>query len=153
MSKLIGFACTSLLLLLAAKPQENQFSKYKAIETYEVRPGFLIMPSYTADGQVCEIGLQRQNYATDIIHLDSHLDQEDIDQIFDQLVPVSERGSNVTGVIETVYSVEGNGWVGFAEYENVSIQIYGKVLSSSKKHGYVVNNVAASIKWKNRKCK
>jgi len=150
MSKLIGLTCTSLLLLLAAKPQENQFAKYKAIETYEIRPGFLIMPSYTADGRVCEIGLQKQNYATDIIHLDSNLDRKDIDQIFDELVPASERGPRINVLPPDSYSISGISGNATDEYENVLIDISARVGSKGSPY---FSNVAASIKWKNRKCK
>src|SRR5208282_383403 len=92
MSKLIGLACVFMLLFPTMKPQSKKFSKYKAIETYEVRPGFLIMPRYSDDGLVCEIGLEKLHYSPEMIRLDSSLSREEIDQIFDELVPADERG-------------------------------------------------------------
>jgi hypothetical protein len=29
-------------------------AKYKAVEAYEVRPGILVFPTYSEDGEVCE---------------------------------------------------------------------------------------------------
>lgn len=38
MSKMVVLSCTSLLLLLAAGPHD-EFTKRKAVEAYEIRPG------------------------------------------------------------------------------------------------------------------
>ena len=55
MTKLIGLACAIAFLFFLVKPQNDKFLKYKAIETYEIRPGILMMPRYSAGGHLCEI--------------------------------------------------------------------------------------------------
>lgn len=153
MSKLVGLACSAMLLLLAARPQSDRFSKYKAVEAYEIRPGILMMPRYSADGQVCEIGLERRHYSPEEIHLDSTLSRNLIDQIADELAPASERGKRITEIGMGGLIVQaGNGITTNTEYENVSIQIYSNVLPPSRKREIVVDDVAATIHWKNRKC-
>jgi hypothetical protein len=136
---LIVLAGSSVLLFLAAKPQSNKFSKYKSIEAYEVRPGILMMPRYTEDGQVCEIGLEKRHYMPERINLDSLLLLKDVYEIADELVPSNERGPrklNTQGPYYTENSIYHDEI--YMDYENVSIER--------------VETVAAVIKWKNRKC-
>ena len=148
MSKLAGLACTTMLLLLAATSQSDKYSKYKAVEAYEVRPGILMMPRYSSDGQVCEIGLERRHYSPEKVALDSGLSRKEIDQIADEIVPADERGPKTTALGGRDQIVEaGHTLVTYIEYENVLIQIYG---GDSPKCNE--GNVAATIRWTNRKC-
>src|ERR1700727_2965781 len=104
MSQLIGLACTLMLLFSAQNAHGDRFLKFKAVEAYEIRPGILMMPRYTEDGQVCEIGLAKQHYLSGELYLDSSLSRKDIDEIANDLVPGSERGQkmmdrdSITGV-------------------------------------------------------
>jgi hypothetical protein len=59
MSKLFGLVVVAMFLLPTVNPAHEKFAKYKAVEAYEIRPGILMMPRYSADGQVCEIGLEK----------------------------------------------------------------------------------------------
>jgi hypothetical protein len=155
MSRLAGLVCTAMLLLLVAKPQDdkhNPFSKYKAVEAYEVRPGILMMPSYAEDGQVCEIGLEKRHYSPEVIRLDPDFSHEQIDQIADELVPASERGPKSKDFANDLIVVDGRGMTTISTYENVSIQIHSAVSPKSKKQEIVATDVAATIQWKNRKC-
>ena len=153
MPKMISLAWMIMFLLFFGSPQSSRFSGYKVVEAYEIRPGILMMPRYTHDGQVCEIGLERRHYSPEQIRLDSSLSRKEIDQIFDELVPVNERGpkKKAPGGRDQI-SEAGNGLVASSEYENISIQIYSAV-SSSKKHEIVVDDIAATLRWNNRKCR
>jgi len=84
MSKLIASVVVAMLLLITSNPGRERFAKYKAVEAYEIRPGILMMPKYSTDGQICEIGLEKLHYSPDMIRLDSSLSRKDIDQIFDE---------------------------------------------------------------------
>jgi hypothetical protein len=151
MSKLIGSVAV-VLLLAVVNPAREKYAKYKSIEAYEIRPGILMMPRYSADGQVCEIGLEKLHYSTEKIMLDSSLSRQAINQIFDELVPSDERGPRPQNPIARGMDyLSGNSWVSDEEYENVSIQIYGGA-SSASKTGTTADGVAATLKWKNRKC-
>ncbi|MBZ5531769.1 MAG: hypothetical protein LAO20_10085 [Acidobacteriia bacterium] len=151
MSKLIGLAFAAMFLLPSANPG---FAKYKAIEAYEIRPGILMMPRYSSDGQVCEIGLAKLHYSPEMIRLDSSLSRKEIDQMFKELVPANERGPKPTDIGGSdQISESGRSLVTSSEYENISIQIYSAVLPSSTKHEIVADNVAATIRWKNRRCR
>jgi hypothetical protein len=151
MSKLIG-SVAAVLLLVAASPVRERFAKYKTVEAYEIRPGILMMPRYAADGQVCEIGLQKLHYSPEKIRLDSSLSRKEIDAVFDELVPSSERGPKPTGLLEQGMTTQsGASMVSDEEYQNVSIQIYSAVVSEQK-DAVTADDVTATLKWKNRKC-
>ena len=151
MSKLIG-SVAAVLLLAAANPAREKFAKYKAVEAYEIRPGILMMPRYAADGQVCEIGLEKLHYSPEKIRLDSSLSRKEIDEIFDELVPSAERGPKPTGLLEQgTTNLSGASMVSDEEYQNVSIQIYSAVVSE-KKDAVTADQVTATLQWKNRKC-
>ena len=152
MSKVIGLACMSMLLFHFASPQSSRFSGYKAVEAYEIRPGILMMPRYSNDGQVCEIGLEGRHYSPEKIRLGSNLSRKEIDQILEELVPVNERGNKTTAPGGGQISEAGHSLVASLEYENISVQIYSAV-SSSKKHEIVADDIAATIQWNNRKCR
>ncbi len=146
MSKLVGLACTAMILLSAGRPQGNKFSKYQTIEAYEIRPEILMMPRYSDDGQVCEIGLERRHYFPEKVNLDSDLSRDEIDQIADELAPANERGARTMGKRDLTLVV-GHAVTTISGYENISIQIY---YSDSKQFNR--SDFVAIIKWKNRKC-
>jgi hypothetical protein len=152
MSKLVCLIFAAAFLLPLAKRQDDQFLKYKAVEAYEVRPGILLMPRYSENGEICEIGLERRHYSPEKIYLDSTLSREEIGQIADELAPANERGPKASGIEGAYTSIAGHGLTSVTEYENISIQIYGDVLPHSRKNEIVANDIAATIKWKNRKC-
>jgi len=153
MSKLFGLGLAAVALLFFANPAQNRFAKYKAIEAYEIRPGILIMPKYSAEGQVCEIGLEKLHYSGEKIRLDSGLQRNEIDEIFDELAPADERGPRAKDFESDLITQDGPSLVTIMIFEKVSIQIYGNASPAAGKGPITVNEVAATLKWKNRKCR
>jgi len=152
MSRLIGLVCTAILMLLVATPQGVKFSKYRTVEAYEIRPGVLMMPRYSEDGHVCEIGLEKRHYSPQEINLNSILSRKEIDQIFDELVPPDERGPKSSDFGADL-TVQGGGSITTnIGYENVSLRIFSEQLPSSSRREIVINDIVATIHWKNRKC-
>ena len=148
-SGIIALVFSSMLLFLAAKPQNDKFSKYKSVEAYEIRPGILMMPRYAEDGQACEIGLERRHYTPEVIHLESSIWREDVDELVDEFAPVNERGAKSKS--ETTIE-DGGCRTTFVDYENVSVRIYSSAKYRGKRAAFVDEGVAVTIKWKNRKC-
>jgi len=151
---LIGVA---MVLFVAAKPQNERFSKFKAIEAYEVRPGVLAMPKYSENGSLCEIDLERLKFSSGKIALDSSkLSRDEIKESVDDLVPVSERGRSLPDLSGT--SLEGQSAVTFEEFENISIKIYSALSIKPEdfppKPGMNIDATdrVATIQWKQRKC-
>jgi hypothetical protein len=133
------------MLFVLGTPQSGRFAKYRAVEAYEIRPGILMMPRFSADGQVCEIALQRDHYANGAFDLDSTLPREVVTQIFDELVPADQRGP-----LMTPKSFAGLSWYNGPTvttgtyYKNVSIQIFGPTSPR--------NDIVALITWEGRTC-
>ncbi|MFZ3200204.1 MAG: hypothetical protein WA175_03530 [Candidatus Acidiferrales bacterium] len=153
MSKLIGLVFVAMLLFPSANPVHEKFAKYKAVEAYEIRPGVLMMPSYSSDGQVCEIGLEKLHYSPETIRLGSSLPRKEIDQIFDELVPPHERGPQSKDSMGTLLTQPGDILATYIDFQNVSIQIYGDVSPAAGKGATNVDEVvAATLIWKGRKC-
>lgn len=153
MSKLLfSTLCAALLVLPATDTVRARFSKYKKVEAYEIRPGILMIPRYSPNGQVCEIGLEKLHFTPEKIRLDSSLSRKEIDQIFDELVPKDERGPRPTEPLNRgMTTFEGQGMVSDDEYRNVSVQIYGNT-SPAGRNGMMVDELVATLKWKNRRC-
>jgi hypothetical protein len=160
--KLIGFFCAALLAASmfgqrnepeVSPHPNNQFKQYKAIEAYEIRPGILMMPRYSPDGQVCEIGLEKNHYSPTKISLDSELTRKEIDEIADEFAPPDQRGpkSNILAGSNELISMSGQGMVTTSDYQNVSIEIYASILKASGKQ-MTVEELVAVIRWKHRKC-
>ena len=152
MPKFVGVGLTILIMLTALPTTEQRFLKYRKIEAYEVRPGILMMPRYTADDKVCEIGLERLHYSPDLVRLGSDISSKDIDEILDELVPADERGKPGKELDNLITQV-GQGFTQNIEFENVTLQIYGAASPSDRKGETTVNQVAATIKWKQRMCR
>jgi hypothetical protein len=153
MSRLLGLTCVMMFAFCVAKAQSPKFLSYKKVEAYQIRPGILAMPRYSVNGEVCEIGLERRHYSPEKIYLEPALSREEIDQIADEVAPINERGSRTKLMLGRDLIVEaGNSLTTISDYENISIETYSSVEPSSKKRETVATDVAAVIKWKNRKC-
>jgi hypothetical protein len=154
MSKLICVAFAAAFLLPCANPVHDQFAKYKQIEAYEIRPGILMMPRYSADGQVCEIALEKRHYSPEMIRLDSGLSRDEIDQIFDELIPADERGPRSKDFAGRDMIIQtGPSLTTIIGFENVSIQISSYSRPAPGKSKTTVDDVVATVNWKSRKCR
>jgi hypothetical protein len=149
--KVLSLICGGGILVSFLSPNGQRFSGLRTVEAYEARPGILVMPRYSADGQVCEVGLQKRLYFPEKVSVDSDLSREEIEQAFEELVPVSERGPKLPGFQAHPMSEVGNTITTTTEYQDVSLEIVGKVLPS-KRHEVIEETVVGVIHWKNRKC-
>jgi hypothetical protein len=148
MPKLTRLAGTAMLLLLSANPGRERFANYKAVETYEIRPGILMMPKYSADGLVCEVEIQRRHYSDGVVHLGSTIPHETVLKIIDEIAPASERGASIETLGSEYLSMySGQGATSVAEYLNVSIEIDGQTAPVG-----FAGDVVVFIRWKNRPC-
>jgi hypothetical protein len=81
------------------------------------------MPRYTADGQVCEIGVERRNYSPEMIRIDEPFSRKEVDQLVDEFAPPDQRGREYKGMDSTI--MQGNSYKRGAVYENVTVLAYG----------------------------
>ncbi len=137
-------------LLIIPTLHEGKFNRLPAVETYEIRPGILMMPSYSDAGEVCRIVLERRHVSWKKIDLNAEMSKEEIYRIFDELVPKAERGrpKPKLGGEGSFSMIDGHTLTTFAIYENVSIRMYGTSKDNEPKR-----YVAATIDWEKRNCK
>jgi hypothetical protein len=89
MMKLIASIC---LLALVPGSSSDRIQKYHAIEAYEIRPGIIITPVYTASHDLCEISIEKRHYSNNSVDMDATMSKEQILSLFDELVSKEERG-------------------------------------------------------------
>ena len=146
MTKLVGSALVAILISLLFKSPNDKFSKYKSIEAYEVRPGILVLATRSADGQPCQVVIEKEHYSNGEANLDSTMPHELVMQIVDELVPDSEKGPLMMDKELARLWVYGGGsasWLG-GNYKNVSIDI-ARLQSEA-------GDIVSVVKWKNRTC-
>jgi hypothetical protein len=145
MTRIAGLACAIAFLLLPVNSQNERFSKYQRVEAYEVRPGILMTPRYAADGQVCEVAIQKDHYFNGTIQYDSELPREVVIQIFDELAPPAERGpQTINDELARLSLYAGASVTSFLDYKNVALDVSRPASSPG--------DIVAVIQWKGRSC-
>jgi hypothetical protein len=147
MMKLITTICICGSLAFVLRPWSDGFNHYHPVESYEIRPGVLITPHYSANHEICEISIEKRHYSNDAIDVDGTMSSEQIRQLFDELAPKEERGQPGWKLPESaeVTDVDGGIRRTHVMYENVSLTMYGK--AENQKY------VAAVIAWNAEHCK
>jgi len=123
-------------------------AKYPTVAAFEVRPGILMTAKYAADGQVCEMTLEKQHRkAAEEIDLSSTIPSKLIDELTDELVPEAERGPATSRWLDMDSSVAGGVSDTKRSFENVSIETVGSTSQSCNGGDEVV-----IVRWKQRTC-
>jgi hypothetical protein len=76
-------------------------AKYRRVTSYEVRPGVVMTPKYAPDGQVCEMVLEKRQKTETGIVFGFSFSEKEVKELVDALVPDSERGKNLTELLNT----------------------------------------------------
>ncbi len=145
--KLITIVYTCYFLSFMLYPLSDELKKYRVVESYEIQPGVLITPFYTATHEICEVSIEKKHYSNEgVVDLDATISSEQIRQLFDELAPKGERGQPGERLPEgaEISNVDGGVRKTHITYENVTLAMYGKV--ESQKY------VAALISWNKRPC-
>ena len=149
MTRGVGLFCAIVALVVGSNECDQRFAKYKAIDAYETGAGILILPRYSSDGQLCEVELEKQHYSGDTVDLGSALSHEKIIEVVNLIAPASERGkSTMPFGTEYLSKYDGNSFTTFADYEAVSVQIYGR-----SSPAFDAGDIAARIRWNKRVCR
>ena len=142
----------SLIILTFGVPGFTQTTaefekKYGSpVKEYEVRPGILMTATYSGDGQVCEMYVERRHFSETSFDQRLYLPPEMIIKLIDELVPTELRGSKTKG--DGFSRITGQLSDQISDYENVSITVLASASSGDCNGG-----TALIIKWKNRACK
>lgn len=148
MVKLVIICVTSLLIFATDLPK-SKLSKHHSVETYEIQSGILAMPTYSDEGELCSVVLEKRHVSPEAVDLDAEMSPEELYRIFDELVPRSERTKSKSNPEDngenTIF--DGGTLTTTADYGNVSLKMYGKYKKVGTR-GYV----AAMIQWNDRNC-
>jgi len=131
-------------LLSRAQTSDDLTAKYKRIAAYEVRPGILMTANFGANGQICELALQKNRYPSEN-RVDLITPLPKYDELIDELVPPVERGAMVKDGVSGF--VSGNVVQTKFNYENVSVEKVGGFSNACNPGTAVI-----IIRWKNRGC-
>jgi hypothetical protein len=149
MTRGVGLFCAIVALAVASTEHDQRFSNYKAIKAYETGSGILVLPRYSSDGQLCEVTLEKQHYSDNSVDLGSALSHDKIMEVVNLIAPASERGkSTMPFGTEYLSKHDGNSITTFADYEAVSVQIYGRSSPT-----FDAGDIAARIRWNKPVCK
>jgi len=148
MMRVATLFCAIICLAIPRSGRDQRFAKYKALSVYAAGSGILVLPRYSSDGQLCEVTLEKQHYSGDAVDLSSSLPHDRVMEVVNAVAPASERGKITTPFgAEYMSKYDGVGVTTFAEYEAVSIQIYGRTAPASE-----AGDIAVRIQWKKRAC-
>jgi hypothetical protein len=141
--KLALGACALIFVAGIAHPDRDFNTRYNRVESYEIRPGTFATPSYTDSGALCEVSIEKRHVQGGKVDLSSTLSRKVVLGIIDELAPSYERGKATMQLAGSDYIdvINGSSDVAMADYDNVSIQIFGNRSDSG--------DIAAIIKWKN----
>jgi hypothetical protein len=98
-------------------------AKYRQITSYELRPDVVMTPKYAADGQVCEMVLEKRQKTDAGMVFGVAFSESEVKTLVDELVPESERGRDLTKPLNT--TVDGGFLTTEYSYENVHVRVYG----------------------------
>jgi hypothetical protein len=125
-------------------------TRYQRITSYELRPGIVMTPEYTHEGQICQMVLERRQRTKSGFLLANTFTQKEVTELVEELVPKAERGNVVPiglsqGKGPEVYVASGiSRWV--TTYENISVESVG--IADPRPSGIMY----AMITWRNRSC-
>ena len=143
--------CILLLTLAVAalgQTSADLSAKYPNV-AYRIRPHVLMTARFAADGQVCEMTLEKGQRTDTSIPYDDSFSNEEVRSLMDDLAPEGQRGRDLTGRFQG--TIEGLGYTTVYTYENVLVHVYGiRQLGAGQvgTGGYKV----IVITWRNRTC-
>jgi hypothetical protein len=131
-------------VVIRAQTSEDLSAKYRQIISYEVRPGIVMTPRYAEDGQVCEMIVEKRAKTDEGIIFGSSFSEKEWRDVVDELVAPSERGKDVTEMLNT--TVDGGFISADYTYENVKIRVQGVTRPKP------TPAVLITIRWSKRTC-
>jgi hypothetical protein len=137
-----------VITLSAAQTQRQLEEKYPKVSAYLVRPNILLTARYTTDGRVCQMALEPVRWTGDTVLL-FQLSEDETIRVVEEIVPESERGKRLGGLLGTgdkVSAFSGHSVTTPYTYEKITVNFVG----TTDKGGA---NMVAVVTWHDRSCK
>jgi hypothetical protein len=149
--------CILLLTLVATaggQTSSDLSAKFSQITAYKIRPDVLMTARFAADGQVCEMALEKRQKTDNGIDLFTKFFAEtEVRSLMDDLVPENERGRNLTPLLNG--TVDGSLMTLEYTYEKVRVVVSGNARSHDAGYGknpWDVGYRVIIITWPKRPC-
>lgn len=139
---------TFLATFCTAQTQRQLDEKYPKVNAYLVRPNILLTARYSTDGRVCDMALQPVRWTGDTVLL-FPLSEEDVIHVVEEIVPESERGKKLGGLLDTdakLSAFHGHSFSTPYIYEKITVNFAGTM----DKNG---DDMVAVVTWRDRSCK
>jgi hypothetical protein len=143
---MIKLISSGLLLALVLGLSQDSFEKLPRVQSFEVEPGLIMIPRYSASHDVCEMSIEKRHYVNGTVDFDALMSKEQILLAFERLVSKKERGragGKVPGDTE-ITEIDSGMRTQRIPYEHVTLAMYGH--STSSKY------LSAVISWNKREC-
>jgi hypothetical protein len=140
--------CVLLLTLVVAvlgQTSSDLSAKYPQVPAYKVRPDVLMTARFAADGQVCEMTVEKRETTDTGIRFGDSFSEKEVQGLIDDLVPQNERGRNLTRALNE--EVDCDFITTNLTYENAFFRVYG-ILRPKDAAG----NKVIIITWPKRPC-
>lgn len=126
---------------------EQQLStRLKKIAAFEIRPGVDVFATFSADGNVCRMIVEKREYQDGDAGSDRTIPSELANQLVDELVPPTARGNPSKYLSQDSYIAGGSSLIK-QDYENVSVSMYAGSVEGKVKGANVI-----MIAWPKRTC-
>jgi hypothetical protein len=146
------FAILGFFLLLncswsAGQTEDQLGTRFKKLTVFEVRPGIVALSTFSNDGNVCRMTIEKMRSLdpanSDLGHM---IPSAEVDPLVDEVVPPSERGK-ASKYLSTDSWISGGGAFIKQDYENVSVGVYGTSVPDKPNGATLI-----VIIWRNRTC-
>jgi hypothetical protein len=129
-------------------------AKYRDLNAFAVRPGILMTAKYAANGQVCEMTLQRY-YSPDQPDADSTIPAKLETELIDELAPAAVRGPSTSKWLLNSFTAGGVSHIE-RDFVNALVVIDGTYWCTEEADGKTNcghgGTKVITIQWKNRTC-
>ena len=127
--------------------QDQLGSRFKRLVAFEIRPGIVPFPTFSSDGNVCRLTIQKMRpFESGSPDTDQMIPSALVDQLVDEAVPPAERGKPSKYLSTDSYIAGGAAFIK-QDYENVSVGIYGTSVVDKENGATLV-----IVTWRNRTC-
>ena len=143
----ICFLLLALVVTALGQTSTDLSAKYAHVTGYKVRPDVLMTASFAADGQVCQMTLEKRIVTDSGIVLGASFSEQEVRSLVDDLVPEDLRGRDLTTRFNG--TIEGLSFTGKFTYEHLIVRMYGiRSFNAADAPGYR----AIIITWPKRAC-
>jgi hypothetical protein len=113
----------TLVVTALGQTSADLSAKYPHFTAYKIGPDLLMTPKFAADGQVCEMAIEKRHLADKRLDSVTLFPEREVRDVGESIVPEKERGRNLTPVLNG--TVIGSDMTTEYTYENVLVRAYG----------------------------